>query len=238
MGSLSRQDDGVAGSAVIGPATEALDSDEGAVLVPIGLLAQLPLHAARSSGAGTLLDRLSVSYAPAAASYAAARTSALHFTSENAFVVADPSTDPKLSLPSAGYEAIAVRRAFAGALVLPGPQATRARVLKELKRRDLAHFACHGAADLFDPAKSFLLLANGEHLTLADFAPEQVAMRLVVLSACETGIGDVALPDDVVSFPAGLVELGAAGVIGSLWPVDDACTMTLMARFYEFWRTA
>ena len=60
------------------------------------------------------------------------------------------------------------------------------------------------------------------------------APRLAVLSACETGLYDAASnPDEFVGLPAAFLELGAAGVIGSLWQVEDRATALLMARFYE-----
>ena len=58
--------------------------------------------------------------------------------------------------------------------------------------------------------------------------------RLVVLSACETGLYDIDHnPDEFVGLPGAFAALGAAGVLGTLWPVPDDVTALLMARFYE-----
>ena len=58
--------------------------------------------------------------------------------------------------------------------------------------------------------------------------------RLVVLSACETGLYDIrSSPDEFVGLPGTFIALGAAGVLGTLWPVSDAATALLIARFYE-----
>jgi CHAT domain-containing protein len=58
--------------------------------------------------------------------------------------------------------------------------------------------------------------------------------RLVVLSACETGLVDITSnPDEFIGLPGTFMALGAAGVIGTLWPVNDTATALLMARFYE-----
>ena len=81
-----------------------------------------------------------------------------------------------------------------------------------------------------------LLLANGEMLTLRQVR-ETAALagaRLVVLSACQTGLTDFReLPDEVIGLPAGFLSAGAAGVVGSLWPVDDRSTALLMAEFHR-----
>jgi CHAT domain-containing protein len=61
--------------------------------------------------------------------------------------------------------------------------------------------------------------------------------RLAVLSACETGIIGLRLPDEVVSLPSALVKAGFAGVLASMWEVEDQSTAMLMQRFYAQWRT-
>jgi tetratricopeptide (TPR) repeat protein len=220
------------GEKVVGPATGGLRPGEPAVLVPVGQLALLPLHAACDASGRAVLDRTAISLAPSAAAYAAACEAAAAAHSTDAVVAAVAG-----GLDWPPHEASAVERYFPGAVVIPEPEVTRSRVLAELEQRAVAHFACHGAADYFDPLSSYLKLTGEERLALSDFIPERIAMRLVVLSACETGVGNVAVADDVVSFPAGLLALGTAGVVASLWPVDDASTALLMARFYGGWRT-
>ncbi len=61
-------------------------------------------------------------------------------------------------------------------------------------------------------------------------------MRLAILSACATGIPGAVLPDELVSLPSGMLQAGVAGVVASLWLVDDLSTMLLMTRFYELWQ--
>lgn len=56
--------------------------------------------------------------------------------------------------------------------------------------------------------------------------------QLTVLSACQTGLGNVAA-DGLVGLPQGLKRAGAGAVIVSLWPVDDKATQLLMQYFYE-----
>ncbi len=63
------------------------------------------------------------------------------------------------------------------------------------------------------------------------------APRLAVLSACETGLYDIATtPNEFTGLPAAFLQLGAGGVLATLWPVSDLSTPLLMAKFYDFHR--
>ena len=109
-------------------------------------------------------------------------------------------------------------------------------MLGALKGKTYWHFASHGAFSWED--------ARGSALIMHDLAPLTVGQlletdglgrpRLVVLSACETGLYDIrSSPDEFVGLPGTFIALGAAGVLGTLWPVSDAATALLIARFYE-----
>ena len=76
-------------------------------------------------------------------------------------------------------------------------------------------------------------MANGR-ITLGRMF-EELRTRLgglVTLSACETGMVFPDRTDEYVGLPSGFLFAGATCVIGSLWPVDDACTATLMRAMY------
>ena len=63
----------------------------------------------------------------------------------------------------------------------------------------------------------------------------RIPADLVVLSACETGIGREVEGEGVLGLPAAFLHAGASRVLASLWKVDDAATRALMARFYSLW---
>ncbi len=63
----------------------------------------------------------------------------------------------------------------------------------------------------------------------------KIEADLVVLSACETGRGDVESAEGLIGLTRAFLVAGADRVLCSLWRVDDAATRALMEKFYEEW---
>jgi CHAT domain-containing protein len=99
------------------------------------------------------------------------------------------------------------------------------------------HLACHGAFNWVDPRRSGVRLADG-WLTLGHLGGRHMAfstIRLLVLSACETGMVQIvgASPDEYLGLPSGLIQAGVPCVVASLWEVSDISTALLMVRFHR-----
>ena len=213
------------------------------VVVPVGLLALLPLHAAWTpdgsapGGRRYALDELCITYAPNVRVFAEARRRARRGDASRLLAVEEPLPVTAGPLPAVAAEVAAAVRAASTATVLRHENAAVEKVLVQLRDHTVAHFACHGQADPDDPLASFLLLAGDERLTLRTIMEQRLAdLGLVVLSACETAVVGRELPDEVVGLPAGLLRAGAGGVIASSWSVPDVSTAILLTRFYELWQ--
>jgi len=114
--------------------------------------------------------------------------------------------------------------------------ATRPAVEKGLGIATYLHLSCHGQFNAQDPLSSGVILSNGEMITLRDLIARPIlkGTRLAVLSACQTAITDFnKLPEEAIGLPAGFLQAGVPGVVGSLWPVNDLSTALLMIKFYE-----
>ena len=70
---------------------------------------------------------------------------------------------------------------------------------------------------------------------LLDDPALQLTAELVVLSACESGLGDVKRAEGTVGLQRALLAKGARSVLVSLWSVSDAATALLMQQFYSHW---
>jgi hypothetical protein len=224
----------------MGQVVEALAGASSAVIIPTGLLGFLPLHAAwredpaAPTGRRYALDDLLITYAPSAHALAAARQVASSTPADRLFAVDNPDGSLRFS---ADEVAAALKHFSPGnRRLLGGEAATRQAVLEEIPRYSVLHFSTHGWANLEESLQSGLLMAKRESLTLGDIMDLRLkGARLAVLSACETGLPGAKLPEEAVSLPSGLIQAGVAGVVGSLWAVNEKSTANLMARFYDLW---
>lgn len=215
------------------------EHNSSAVLIPSGQLALLPLHAAWTDDPSKptkrryVLDELNISYAPSTHALYQARAAAEQPAENESLLVVD---NPDGSLKFAKDEVQAVMDGFQRITHLHKKKATTVMVKKEMQKAHVLHFATHGRAGWEKAEQAQLLLANGI-LTLPDiFKLDLNQARLVVLSACETGVPGLELIDEMIGLPAGMLQAGVPGVIGSLWSVNDASTAILMTQFYKFWR--
>lgn len=228
----------------MGPVVDALGHGSRATLVATGLLGLFPLHAAWLEDEGAprgrryALDDVLFTYAPGARSLDAARRIAAALPRpDSVLAVEGVATPGDAGLHHAIDEVDAVVETFARQRRLSEGEASESAVVRQLANHGVWHFACHGRADIQAPLESSLFVGSEERLTLRTLLGQaSVAARLAVLSACETARSGVAVVDEVVGLSSGFLQVGAAGVIGSLWPVPEVSTTLLMSRFYQLWR--
>lgn len=98
----------------------------------------------------------------------------------------------------------------------------------------IVHLATHAAFLVGKPEDSFILFGNGDRINLKDIATWSLPhVDLVVLSACETGLGgQLGNGEEILGFGYQIQKTGARAAIASLWAVDDGGTQALMSAFY------
>jgi CHAT domain-containing protein/Flp pilus assembly protein TadD len=103
------------------------------------------------------------------------------------------------------------------------------------------HLATHGFFDNDKPALSSIILSSFDaqgrdrkaHLRFPDLFNLTLPTELIVLSACQTGLGNNIPGEGLVGMTRGLMYAGALRVAVSLWSVDDQATSDLMQDFYQ-----
>ena len=111
----------------------------------------------------------------------------------------------------------------------------------KLSEYRIIHFATHGLLDNEHPELSGIVLSlldekgtpEDGFLRLEDIYNLKLSADLVVLSACQTGLGQQIRGEGVVGLTRGFMFAGTPRVIVSLWSVDDEATAELMQRFYK-----
>lgn len=131
-----------------------------------------------------------------------------------------------------------------GALSLTAADATESVVRERLPHAPLIHLATHGYAFSSDALarRSFVVLAPGQGhdgiLSVGEVLDDpalKLTAELVVLSACQTGLGDLKQAEGTVGLQRAFLAKGARSVLVSLWSVSDVATQLLMKRFYTHW---
>ena len=120
-----------------------------------------------------------------------------------------------------------------------GKEATKTAFMELAPRFRLLHLATHAKAEAEESDLSFLAFSkvdnkpDNSRLFLKELYNLQLNADLVVLSACETGIGELRRGEGLISLARGMSYAGATGIVTTLWQIDDAKTSELMGRFYQ-----
>lgn len=149
---------------------------------------------------------------------------------------------PRLFATQEEAEAIAKAVGKTNTKLVSGFAANREQVLNpEIKDYKILHFATHGLIDVNRPEVSSIVLSqfdeNGQKLEgflrLQDIYSLDLASDLVVLSACQSGIGKEFKGEGLMSLSNGFLQAGAKTVVSTAWKVDDNATSLLMQHFYN-----
>jgi CHAT domain-containing protein/tetratricopeptide (TPR) repeat protein len=246
---------------VIAPAGARIDDAEHLIVVPDGVLFELPFGTLLTEEpAGTAWEEMpylvrahAISYIPSASIYLALRTGAGDTEFDRDLLALG---DPEYSMlkPLPGVRRDLVRLPYSREEVLNisskleegqkdlhlGRDANEAMLKSKLRTESIrvVHLATHGFVDPSEPTSSGIVLCpdvegteDGYFQTLEVMAlPMDVG--LVVLSACESGRGQIGRGEGVVGLSRAFLASGTRAIVASLWPVSDESTARLMEEFY------
>jgi CHAT domain-containing protein len=220
------------------------------VIIPDGDLYSLPFESLPSGNDGTtLLETTTISYqlstrfivnplTPAASNEGTEKVLAFAPFTGNLNGNAQPEFTALDQLPASGVE-------IAG---LPGQSytggsATKTAFLAEVNKYPVVHLATHAFADAANPAASFIAFyPEKKNMTEDRLYLEEIyglnldATRLVIISACETGKGQLVNNEGVISLARAFAYAGCASTVNSLWKADDNATSVILKQFHVYLR--
>lgn len=214
-------------------------------VVPDGALRALPFSALLDADNRFLVQRTRVSVAP---SLAYSQPGGLQEARRQDLVAA--SLELEVTLPAGYFEKLnGTGNEARKAAFVDGKRIGRALFIENFKKLDLVdaltreqvdvlHLATH--ASFNGRSDRAFIVANGEMILLSELRQILTQNRtrgeeldLLVLSACETAVGD---DEASMGLAGAAVQAGARSVIASLWPVNDTGTAQLMTNFYDRYR--
>ncbi len=206
------------------------------LIVPHDVLHYLPFGALRSGGGKWLMEDYALATLPSASvlKYLGGKGGQ---AGDRVLAVGNPDVGAGLNLRYAEREARLVGQRYPGSTVLVRAAATEAQAKALLPGAGLVHFALHADLSEDDPLSSALLLVPGGgedgRLEVRELFGLELNARLVVLSACETGLGKLSRGDELVGLQRAFLYAGTPAVVTTLWKVDDRASYELMREFYD-----
>lgn len=197
--------------------------DRSLVIVPTGLLHTIP-WASLPSCRGR-----AVSVAPSAALWFQASSTPAVRSPRRVVLAAGPD------LPGAAAEVADLQARYPRAARLSGQDASVEQVLLALDGADLAHVAAHAVYRADNPLFSSILLHDGP-LTVCDLERLDQAPKVIVASACESGVSSVGAGDELMGLAAALFALGTRSLVATVLPLPDGAARPLMLAMHQHLR--
>ncbi len=150
-------------------------------------------------------------------------------------------------LPGSEREVAAIAALFPPeqVVVLTGDAASESELIERNATRELAQFryllfSTHGYLSTVEPALSAVVLSQvgrapdtDGYITASEWTRYDLQSDLIVLSACETGVGRIVQGEGVTGLPFALYVAGNRNTLLSLWPVVDESTALFMSEFFR-----
>lgn len=205
-------------------------------ICPDGLLNYLPFEAFEKNGRYLVQD-FAIAYAPSATvlKYCMDQQRTRR---ESLLALGNPNLqNPAFRLINAEDEVQSLKELFPHADVFVGNDANERTLLERSPQYDVLHFACHGELNIDEPMLTALRLApdeqNDGYLHAGEIFDLDLDASLVVLSACNTGLGAIHSGNELMGLTRSFLYAGSSSIVASLWTVDDRSTALLMRAFYR-----
>ncbi len=238
---------------LIAPFENDLEGISKLIIVPDGALAYLPFEALLQNDR-YLIEDYTIKYLPSLTSLTLLKEPDGNYTKE-LLAVAGSGTQQNgtsefrpnssfYSLPSTLMEVDSIASHFREVTTLKEEQVTESALKEQLKNRyRFIHLAAHGIIDEENPAQSGLVLSTAGGLEISseedgllkssEIYRLNLNSDMVVLSACNTGLGKMVKGEGMLGLQRSFFYAGSSSVVVSLWSVYDRSTAFMMNEFYK-----
>ena len=139
-----------------------------------------------------------------------------------------------LPLPATIKEVQEIANSFTNSVTVIEDKFSRQAIESQFKNHNILHLATHAEFNIGVPDNSFIIFGNGDKIRLNQITDWQIPnINLIILSACQTGIGKLGDGVEILGFGYQIQKAGAKNAIASLWSVNDEGTQALMEVFYR-----
>jgi CHAT domain-containing protein len=135
-------------------------------------------------------------------------------------------------LPQSKNEVNAIKTNYKKALISTDKMAIITEFKSKAPQARFIHLATHAVAQMNDSIASTIAFAD-DNISLKEIYGLQLNNELVVLSACETGVGKFVASEGNLSLARAFYYAGSKNVINSLWKVDDESSGKIFTEFYK-----
>jgi CHAT domain-containing protein len=138
------------------------------------------------------------------------------------------------ALPATVKEVQQIANSFQNTVILTDENFSRKAIESKFKDHNILHLATHAEFNTGTPDNSFIIFGNGDKIRLNEITDWQIPnIDLIILSACQTGVGKLGDGVEILGFGYQVQKAGAKNAIASLWSVNDEGTQALMESFYN-----
>lgn len=225
-------------TALVRPAQTILKGKSSLVIVPDGLLWQVPFQALQRPDGVYLIENASIAYAPSFTVLKALKKTAQKRHSARTMLAMG---NPDGETPVQADEVRALQQLYGekSSRTYLGRDATVNQFRKSSAGFDVVHVAAHGIFNDREPMSSHMILASSAGqpqagwLRAREIQSLQLHAELVVLSGCETGQGTFEDGEGLLGMSWAVLAAGAHGSLASAWRVEASSTTQMMIAFHQ-----
>ena len=230
------------------PVIELAGKKEEWIIVPDGLFFQLPIESLPGNEEGKMIiEKHSIGYEFSARYIVGTEDPTMNQRKNGEVLSFAPFSQRGYQLINAGLTGLE-KLPFSKEEIngLPGihlddRSATKDAFMKNIDRFPIIHLATHAMTDLDNPSASFIAFYPAAGVRSEDFlyldeiySLNMDSCQMIVISACETGRGELVHNEGVMSFARAFLYAGCPSTINTLWKADDHSTAEIIKLFYKY----